>query len=195
MFLLQLMANAYYLAGHVSADVTSFVLNDFTNGSAYCFIVKAILANGFSSSSNKSCLTVKIQTPPQWINADYATVTSFDEISLKFTVDPSSEIDLFGLERKSGSSGSFQQIAQIRTATGSVTFTDKTADIKSVNYYRLSAINNCDILSTSSNIASNMVLNVQGTGNEIRLIWNQYQDWLGQVSGYRIFMDTGRRIY
>ena len=183
--------NAYYLAEHTSADVTSFVLNDFANGSAYCFIVKAILANGFSSSSNKSCLTAKIQTPPQWINADYATVTSFDEIELKFTIDPSSEIDLFGLERKSGSTGSFQQIGQIRTATGSVTFTDKTADIKSINYYRLSAVNSCDILSTSSNIASNMVLNLQGTGNEIRLIWNQYHDWLGQVSGYRIFMDTG----
>ncbi len=183
--------NAYYLAGHTSADVTNLVIDDFINGSAYCFIVKAILENGFASSSNKSCLTARIQTPPQWINADYATVTDFDEIALKFTVDPSSEIDLFGLERKTGRSGTFQQIGQIRTATGSVTFTDKTADLNTINYYRLSAINSCSVSSTSSNLASNMVLSVTSAGNEARLSWNQYQDWLGPVSDYKVFMDTG----
>lgn len=182
--------NAYYLAQHVSKDVTDFTLNDFINGSAYCFIVRAVLENGFTSSSNKSCLSARIQAPPQWINADYATVTPADEIALEFTVDPSSEIDLFSLERKIGP-GNFQEIAQIRTETGSVTFTDETADLKTVNYYRLSAINNCGNPAISSNIASNIVLNVQGSGNEIRLMWNQYHDWIGPVSGYRVFMDTG----
>ncbi len=36
-----------------------------------------------------------------------------------------------------------------------------------------------------------MVLSVFSTGNEARLSWNQYQEWLGPVSGYRVFMDTG----
>ena len=46
-----------------------------------------------------------MQNPPEWINADYATVKAHDAISLSFTIDPFSEIDTFDLERKSGYSG------------------------------------------------------------------------------------------
>ena len=182
---------AYYLAGHVSDAVTSFTVDDFTNGAGYCFVIKALLENGQASASNKSCLTAKMQKPPAWINADYATVTSPNEISLKFTVDPSSEISLFGLERKSGNAGTFQQIDEIRVDIGSVTYTDKTADLSVINYYRLAAINSCDVRSVYSNVASNMVLTVSGAGNEIVLTWNKYRKWLGSVSGYRLFMNTG----
>ena len=99
----------YYLAGHVSDDITSFALENFINGTQYCFIVKAILENSLASASNKPCVVVNTQNIPQWINADFATVSAAGEISLSFSIDPLSEIDLFTLERKSGYSGSFQQ--------------------------------------------------------------------------------------
>jgi len=53
-----------------------------------------------------------MQRPPQWINADYATVNSENKISLSFTIDPLSEMTHFSLERKIGTSGIFQEIAQ-----------------------------------------------------------------------------------
>lgn len=183
--------NAYYLAEHTSSDITEFTLNDFVNGAAYCFVVRAILENNISSFSNKTSQTAIIQNPPEWINADFATVTVTGEIELEFTIDPSSEINLFGLERRTGPSGSFQQIAQIRTGNGQVTYTDKTADLGKINYYRLSAINSCAVAALYSNLASNIVLQVQSSGNEILLSWNNYHDWTGPVSGYSIFMDTG----
>jgi hypothetical protein len=105
----------YYLAGHVSDETTSFVMDDFMNGSMYCFITKAVLENKTASESNKPCVTVEIQNPPGWINADYATVTSEGNISLSFSIDPVSELDLYALERRSGISGSFEQIAQINS--------------------------------------------------------------------------------
>jgi gliding motility-associated-like protein len=184
-------SGTWYLAGHTSDEITSFELGDFTNESEYCFVVKAILENTLVSGSNKSCLSVKMQNPPQWINADYATLTADGDISTSFSIDPASEIDLFSLERKSGFSGSFIQIAQIRTDIKSVTYTDRDAAPDVVNFYKLSAVNNCNVRVVNSNLASNIVLKAQNSGNQIILQWTKYHEWLGSVSSYRIYTDTG----
>ena len=65
--------------------LTSFVLNDFTINAEYCFKVIANLNGGATSSSYKACLITKMQNPPGWINADYATVKEEDGISLSFS--------------------------------------------------------------------------------------------------------------
>jgi gliding motility-associated-like protein len=184
--------NNYNEIGSVSPDAASFVLNDFTINAEYCVKVIANLNGGATSASYKSCLTTKMQNPPNWINADYATVREEGGIYLSFSIDPGSEIDLFALERREGYSGQFKQIAQIPgTDSEKVTYTDKTISQDAVYFYRLSAVNNCNIKSVMSNIASNIVLNSQNKGNEIILRWNKYRAWLGSVASYRIFMDTG----
>jgi gliding motility-associated-like protein len=184
--------SAYSLAAQVPDSDTSFVTADFMNGTEYCFMIRAKLENGRTSASNKPCAVAKTQQVPLWINADYATVTPYDNVSLAFSIDPLSEIDLFSLERKVGSSGSFDQIAQIRTSIKSITYIDNEADPDKINYYRLSAVNSCGIKEISSNIASNIVLKAErGTGNDIILRWNSYYKWRGIISSYRLFMDKG----
>ncbi len=181
----------YTLSGHVP-DTTVFELGDLVNGTTYNFYVRALLENGKFSYSNKTkSLTVTLQKLPQWINADYATVTESGEIALSFTIDPASGTELFMLERKTGQAGSYQEIAMIRTTVPSVTYTDMTADPESYNYYILSAINACNQKAVSSNVASNIVLENQIVNNEIILKWNSYYYWLGTVSTYKLFMDTG----
>jgi gliding motility-associated-like protein len=184
--------SSYSPAGHVSSDITSFAFEEFTNGSVYCFLVSAVLANGMASGSNKPCSEVKIQNPPAWINGDYATVTDAGEISLSFTFDPASEIKLFSLERKSGASGVFNQLARIGVEAGSVvTFTDKSPDPDDVNTYRLSAINNCGLPVIFSNAASDILLSALAIGNEINLKWNENRKWRGSVASYTLFTDKG----
>lgn len=183
---------AYYLAGHVSEDLSSFAFENTDSGSEYCFRINALLENGRASGSNKPCAVLNSQIPPLWINADYATVTEEGAISLSFSIDPATDINLFALERKTGFTGSYQQVVQIRTDIKSITYTDKSADLNSVNFYRLSAVNSCNLMVTTSNVASNIVLNAQNTGNEIILQWNNYREWNGSVSSYRIYTDTGQ---
>lgn len=182
----------YYLAGQVSDAASSFVLNDVTDGSQYRFVIKAILDNGLASSSNKPSVDVNTQNNPKWINADYATVNESGVIDLSFTIDPASEIDTFAVEKRAGYSGQFQKIALV---TGvdikTVKYSDKTSKNETNNFYRLSAVK-CNKEVIRSNIASNMVLADQNTGSEIILRWNQYHDWLGTVSSYRLFTDTGQ---
>lgn len=168
----------------------SYVVTDFETDTKYCFAVRAELEGGTTSGSNKSCLETKMKQPPQWINADYATVSNNNVISLSFTADPLSEVPAYRLERKTGSMGVFEQIAQFTSVSGSLLYTDNKADINKINYYRLSAINNCNNPVTFSNIASNIVLSLERNNDDIKLIWNPYKDWFGSVGSYKLFANT-----
>ena len=175
----------------VASTEDNYTISDFATDSQYCLVVRALLEDGTVSNSNKSCLSTKMQQPPGWINADQASISSDNKISLSFTIDPLSEIRLFRLERKNSQSGTFQEIAQPASDGGIVLFTDNKADINTVNYYRLSAINSCNIPVTVSNISSNIVLSLKKADNDIILSWNSYKEWLGMISSYRLFIDTG----
>lgn len=178
-------------AGQTNSSDTTFTVNDFTTDSTYCFKIEALLEGGSVSLSNKTCLVTRLQRPPRWINADFATIDTGRNITLSFTFDPHSEINLFRLERKSGSSGTFQEIAMIESNNGSIIYVDKNASISEINSYRLSAINNCGNPVVFSNLASNIVPFVQNLNNEIKLTWNPYKNWLGLVSDYKVFVNTG----
>ena len=182
----------YNEAGTLSATDTSFTLNEFTIDAEYCFVVRANLANGQSSASNKSCLSTRMQRPPDWINADQATINSEGKVALSFTIDPLSEINHFSLERKTGPSGSYQIISQPVSVNGSVKYTDLQAETNVINYYRLSAMNSCSLPVIVSNLASNIVLSSERSGDNITLSWNPYRNWLGTILSYKLFVSTGK---
>ncbi len=180
-----------YKSYKASSQSHSLIISDFEADSKYCFVVEAVLEGGGFSSSNKSCLFTKMQRPPKWINADYATVNNDKKIELSFHIDPLSEIKTFRLERKTGNTGNFSQIAQFTISAPSVSYVDNKADISEINYYRLAALNNCGITVIWSNPASNIVLACDQNGDEIRLAWNSYRGWTGGISSYKLFTNTG----
>lgn len=175
----------------VNPQANSFTFTDFETNSRYCFVIRAVLEGGTFSNSNKICLTTKMQRPPQWINSDYATITPDNKISLSYTIDPLSEINRFWLEKKIGSTGSFQKVAELVSDNGQIKYIDNQADINYINYYRLSAVNNCTIPLAVSNLSSNIVLSLNRTGNDINLTWNPYKYWSGTLSAYKLFVNTG----
>jgi gliding motility-associated-like protein len=155
-------------------------------------VVRANLENGTFSTSNKLCISTKMQRPPQWINADQATLDSDGKMAISFTIDPLSEIQHFSLERKTGATGTFQEISRPVSVNGSVFYNDLKGDTGVINYYRLSAINSCDLPVTISNLASNIVLSLESSGNNIILSWNPYKNWLGTISSYKLFVNSGK---
>lgn len=178
-------------AAQVNADQTIFSLNDFTTDAQYIFIVRADLQDGRHSESNKASLLTKMQKPPQWINADFATISQDNKIILSFKIDPSSEITNFSLEKKTGPTGLFEEIKRFSSASGSIPFTDEDADTHKINYYRLAAVNNCNIPVIYSNVASNIVLSLEKMNDDIFLSWNPYQQWLGSVGSYIVLINSG----
>lgn len=190
--LVSLNGGVYEEAAKVDKKENSFSIRNFLTNSDYCIIVRANLEGSSFSSSNRVCVNTEMEKPPQWINADYASTVDGAGVALSFTVDPGSEMNYFSLERQNASSVSFTEIAMITTNTGvfSVTFTDETADRQKVNYYRLSAMK-CGQHVISSNLASNIVLKGVTQGDDIILTWNKYREWIGDVSSYKLFMNTG----
>lgn len=179
------------LADHVTEDNTLFIFNEFITDAHYCFVVEAELGNDQISTSNIPCLDTDMQKSPLWINADYATVSKNGEIILSFTVDPESETNLYSLEKKSEKDGNYIEIVRLESSEGKITYNDITGDPEIINSYRLSAINNCNIPTTISNNASNIVLKITESDNELVIFWNQYREWLGITASNRLFMDTG----
>jgi hypothetical protein len=175
---------------NLSANAADTAITSFIPGSEYCFVVRANLADGTASGSNKACVNASMQRPPEWINADFATVVSNKTVSLSFTVDPLSEIEKFMLERRTGE-GVFQLLTLLSPVDGRVTYTDASADIGKVNYYRLSAINTCNKPVTLSNIASNIVLSPELRTSDLVLSWNLPPGLPGSSATTSIHMDTG----
>jgi gliding motility-associated-like protein len=132
-----------------------------------------------------------MQKPPLWINTDQITVNTQNKISLSFSIDPLSEILRFRLERKSGLSGVFKTIALPVASNGKVKFTDIDAHTDSIYYYRLSAINNCANPVMVSDIASNIVLSLEKTGNNLNFSWNSFKKSPEHLLSGKLYINSG----
>jgi len=184
--------NSMIETGTTNSDSNTFSFNNFTINAEYRFVIKANLEDGSTSfSSVTPSLSTRMQRPPEWINADYSTVKADGKIYLSFSIDPMSEINRYDLERKIGTNGTFQKIAQLKPINNSITYTDSQADNKTINQYRLSAVNNCNNSAAVSNICSNIVIVAKNENNDLKLSWNRYEDWIGKISSYRLFTNTG----
>lgn len=189
--LLSVNGGSYTNSATIGPAESSYSINDYLFDSDYCFVVRANLENGSVSTSNKSCVSTRMQHPPAWINADQATINPEGNIALSFTIDPSSQINQFSLERKTGTNGVFQEISRPLSSGGKVIYTDTKADPGTINYYTLSAVNSCNLPIVTSNEASNIVLSLKRSGDNIILSWNPYEKWEGRISSYLLFADTG----
>lgn len=189
--MLSVNGSSYQEIDSTLPEVTSATINDFITDAEYCLYIRANLEGGLFSTSNKACVLTRMQRPPGWINADYATVNPDSRIIISFSVDPESEITNFLLERKRGITGIFESIAELESDNSSVIYTDTQAKLNEANFYRLSAINSCNNPLSVSNIASNIVLSLERKSNELNLSWNPYREWNGMISGYKLFIDSG----
>lgn len=178
-------------AGNVDPDKDSLLMQNFDVNTEYCFIVRANLSGGYISGSDSVCLITAMQRLPQWINADYATVREDSTIALSFSIDPSSEIKTVLIEKSVGSPDDFQPVAQVASDVNPLTYNDISADISKINFYRASVFNNCNMPVVFSNLAVNIVPVLDIENNEIRLTWNPYRQWAGEVGTYEVYVNTG----
>ena len=170
------------------SESDQLVITDFVPDRQYSFIVKAELEGETESLSNKVNLLTMMQKPPSWINTDYISVDENKNIELSYTIDPASEIKKFALER---GGSSFSQIAVLNSNSGQIKFTDKGAPVTAVNYYRLRALNGCNIPVLTSDTSSNINLTVTTVDSELLLKWNPFRIPDSNFNQYQIFIDTG----
>lgn len=185
----------WLLLSTTSNETHNYSVTDFETDKRYFYKVKAILEDNRSSESNQVVVNTKMQNPPNWINADYATVATTNRIDISFSIDPNSEIYTYNIERKGLNDSSYTLLASLTSQNSRVKYSDKSAQEDHIYSYRLAAINNCGNPIVYSNIASNIVLQVnRPDDNTILLDWNLYKRWNGEISEQSIIINTGNGI-
>ncbi|MFN8210963.1 MAG: gliding motility-associated C-terminal domain-containing protein [Bacteroidales bacterium] len=173
------------------AETTSASVKGIKSSINNCFRVRADLPGGNKSNSVFKCRTVDFQKIPEWMNADYASISSGNHISLSFTFDPASEINIYRISRKTLSDNSVAAITSFNRSGNNITYTDLLANTKQRYEYTLVAVNDCGLNSAVSNPAGNIVLQTIYNNGYAGLSWNSYVSFSGGVRDYRLYTDKG----
>jgi gliding motility-associated-like protein len=158
---------------------------------SYIFIVKAVLADGQQSFSNRTSISTNLPRPPAWIEISDISVNSADEIELNIKYDPMSEISLYRLERVTEGENNFSVITTLNSTGGTFRYTDPSASATKRHTYRVSAVNSCNMMAVTSPEAGNILLTGDLNDHIITLNWNSYTGWPAGVEKYRVMVSTG----
>jgi gliding motility-associated-like protein len=185
-------AGAWSVLALVPGDQISFVHANLVPDVNYQYYIKATDGSHTkTSTSNKKSITSTMPHPPTIFNADYCTVTGENRVELSFTIDPAANVKKYKIIRSDTTKMHYDTIAIFNSSaiTGNkIKYTDYFDINNDILYYRLVAVNTCDVDITVSNIASNILLTVIADEDMTNtLIWNNYKDWYGNISEYRLY--------
>jgi len=180
-----------YSASQVPND-TTWLFTGAGAYSEYCFRIRAVSAEGRTSTSNTVCVTADMPRPPGYINADQATVKNNETIVVSFHIDPLAETGEYRLLRRSAGQGTYDTLHVFSGGNpGYVEYTDEEADLNVLWEYRLAAVNECGKTVCLSNAATNISLHGNAIDFLVHLVWNAYREWIGGVDRYVIYRSIG----
>lgn len=155
----------------------------------YKYYIRAVGSSGVFSESNISTANSNSSTLIDYINANYATVTTDNQIEISFTNSPNNSANIYKLVRSISPTDIFDTIADFDGNQLNILFSDNSVPT-SQYFYKLVAKDNCNVIIGESNIASNIVLSSEINNSQTRannLTWNSYYQWLGNTDQYKIF--------
>ena len=135
---------------------------------------------------------VNFDTPhsfyPEFIHADYGTVSESNAPYLRFAVDSRSELDTFHLLRSEDPLDQYNLIKILNPIDNRIEYTDNEVDASvQPYYYKIVAINYCqEPIMTSENIAGTIHLEAQLDGFIVNLQWTEYYSWNTGVDRFDI---------
>jgi gliding motility-associated-like protein len=169
-----------------------YTLDTIEANNNYGFYIETINNDGIrKSTSNIARINTGMSKPPDYINADYASITDNNNIELSFTVDPDSELNFYKLYRSGSADGPFNIIDSFYRYEPKFIYIDNTGYTSGVYYYRLTVLNNCNQPSTMSNVINNILLSGENNNLTNTLTWNGIADWPGDVEFYQLIRITG----
>ncbi len=182
----------YSILARLPEEVTDTTLYGLLANNNYHFYIIArhnqLYADAYVTSNGAN-----FNTPhsfyPEFIHADYGTVSGSNTPYVHFTVDPRSELDTFQLLRSENPQSQYNFIEILNPDNSNIIeYTDEEADASArPYYYRLVAINYChEPVITSENIAGTIYLENRLNGYEVNLQWTQYYSWNTGVEHYDI---------
>lgn len=180
------------LLGTNPATNQSFVYNSLNQYSSYIFCVRAFDSSGVvTSTSNNDTVYAYEPAQPQFVYLRYVTVRNNDYVELKAIVDTSGYVSNCKIMRAEAPSGTFSNIANVSVSPSSdmITYNDMSAAVSQYSYlYKVIVQDSCGNDTLESNIGQTIYLVAEPDKDmKNNLSWNEYADWLGNVSLYNLY--------
>lgn len=151
-----------------------------------------------TSLSNIISLQTGITSSPQVLNANSASVTGYNEITLVFSVDSLADINKYKILKSDSYDGIFDTIARFNGGESSkITYKDYGEIYHHTYYYKIVAENVCNINVRESNTINNIIINAINSANLKHTIrWEDFYGFSGGIDRYDIYriVDDGNPI-
>lgn len=200
--------NIYY---YTDANSSPILLQSITNGDTslvqthiqvdtiYYYFVEAFSSSSTDTAySNIRSVSTVIPGMPQIMNADFATIEQLNQTDLSFTLDPNATVDRYVLLKSDSINGTFDTLATYPPGTDKITYSDYINSAQQIAFYKVIALNSCDVLTAETNIASNIVLEAYPAtdGSKTNILqWTTYRTWLGGVDYFEIYRSVDGGAY
>ncbi len=170
---------------------TFYIHDDILYNENYRYYILGQTTGGKTTASNRTDVSTNYPEPPDFINADYATVVNNNTIEVSFTVPVVDNSYQFALVRTILDSGIKDTLIAYSGGQQTLSYTDTDVDIFMQYEYILLAINNCQEITGTSNSATNIVLDGARDDNVVSLSWTAYENFQGNVDFYEVYRDLG----
>jgi gliding motility-associated-like protein len=179
------------ISGAIGPNDSSFLISNIKGGQNYCYYVAAERSDGVLVTSNMVCRQTYPDGLPSFINADQAVFLTNSLVELTFTLDPNAPSKNYQLTASDSRDGDFIPVKQFKNVQGNKLVVVDTLKKLAPKYYKLEALNSCNIGVFGSNTATAMVPISSVGVNEINLAWNGYQNWAQGIQQYVIYRAIG----
>ena len=185
------MNTAYEVVGEVSGNEQTFNDNNVDVNKQYHYYIEAVSQDNITATSNSVDIFTSSFIQPAYLRAERATVQlNKNLIDVEFSVDASSEMATYQIQRADKIDGEYKTITTIiKTDQEIIKYTDNDVAVnENIYFYRIFAVDSCGNQSEYSDVASNILLTVSDINNyNQKLNWTPYRNWDTGVKEYCIF--------
>ncbi len=171
--------------------VTSYTHSNLVMGRRYCYMVKAVDANGNKVSEPcELCNEISMPNQPDFLYIKTATVENNSHVKVLLHTDISVNVSEYELYR-SNDGVNFNLIATLPPgAAAEVEYNDYNASFRAQSYYYMAVvIDSCGYIADTSNVARTILLDIN-TSQQLKsnqLNWNDYEGFSGFPTNYQLW--------
>ncbi|MEP7265124.1 MAG: gliding motility-associated C-terminal domain-containing protein, partial [Bacteroidota bacterium] len=179
--------------GSVNYNVHLFSDTNLVAGSIYRYYVTALsTVAGREASSNSAQDTAELLTLPKFSYLNNASVIDDRRVMIEGLIDTVDKPDIskFKIQRSLDKTGPYYTVGYVNyIGLPRFSYLDNTAQTdESSYYYRLITVDSCGNDVLTSNVGRTILLSgIPNFNLTNKLRWNNYEEWLGLVSGFSIF--------
>ena len=184
---------AFTLIGSTDQNATTYTntnLSGFISGVIYGYKVHAISQDlTISSTSCVTSFTSARPLPPNALSLNYVTVRNNQDVEMGLHIGPLETVKTIRVLRSDTENGPFENIPFSSSISEDMVITDETAEVNQRSYYyKIEAVDNCDVTALTSVVARTIFLTCQPNPDESNtLSWNSYEGWPIGIDHYEVY--------